>query len=68
MTAGASLPANGQDTPKDPEKGRGHHENRPKSPRPEPRTTGHPQISASLVLWELIPGAYATGTQGEEVT
>jgi len=21
-----------------------------------------------LVLWELIPGAYATGTQGEEVT
>ena len=38
MTAGASLPANGQDTPKDPERGRGHHENRPKSHRPGPRT------------------------------
>ena len=38
VTASGSLPGNGQDTPKDPERGRGHHENRPESPRPGPRT------------------------------
>ena len=65
MTAGASLPANGQDTPKDPEKGRCHHENRPKSHRPGPRTHRTPTDQRFLSPAGVVP---STGPSQRENT
>ena len=42
VTGTRDLPGNATGNPKDPEKGRCHHENRPNHPDPDPAPTGHP--------------------------